>query len=102
MLVWGTKAALAAFYGGMAVAAMPTVYVAWRVFSRSQDAPPEEVVGRFYQGEVGKFGMTTMLFFIGVFLFAQQFLAVLLGYIAAQAAYWIVMAQNGAFGSSKS
>lgn len=96
LLAAGAEAGIAAFYGGFAIAALPTVYFAWRVFSRDAEIdPPQAVVGAFYQGEIGKFALTAMLFAAGIALFAQHFLAMLLGYMAALGGYWAVMATEG-------
>jgi ATP synthase protein I len=93
-LVSGPTAALAAVYGGLVVAALPTFYFAWRVFSRRPDDEPRTVVGAFYRGEVGKFALTTILFVFGIGAFGEQFLPMILTYMAALGSYWVVLASE--------
>jgi len=97
--VWGRPQAIAAMYGGL-VALIPTAWFALRVFGRGpQD--PRQMVGAFYQGEIGKFALTALLFGLGAVLFAQQFLALMLTYVACLLAYWLVLARMGFdFGTS--
>lgn len=83
--------AYAALFGGV-VAIAPNVYFALRVYARRQSAEPNEVVGRFYRAEVGRFALTAVLFFVGVSMFARQFLPLICTYMACLAAYWVVMA----------
>ena len=91
--VWGRPQAIAAMYGGL-VALIPTAWFAFRVFGRkAQD--PRQMVGVFYQGEIGKFALTALLFGLGAVLFAQQFLALMLTYVACLLAYWLVLARMG-------
>jgi len=97
--LWGRPQAIAAVYGGL-VALIPTAWFAYRVFGRkAQD--PRHMVGSFYQGEIGKFALTALLFGLGAVLFAQQFLALMLTYVACLLAYWLVLARMGFdFGTS--
>lgn len=94
LLVAGPTAALAAVYGGLVVAALPTFYFAWRVFSRRPDDSPRTVVGAFYRGEVGKFALTAVLFVFGIGVFSEQFLPLILTYMAALGSYWVVLASE--------
>ncbi|HUS23330.1 MAG TPA: ATP synthase subunit I [Candidatus Binatia bacterium] len=87
----GPPAAAAAVFGGIA-AAVPMAWMARKALNARVEATPQEVVGGFYRGEVGKLGLTAVLFFIGVMLFAKQFLALLLTFMAAQLAYPAVLA----------
>lgn len=89
----GLPAAVAAFYGAM-VAALPMVWMARRAFSAGPEATPQQIVGGFFRGEVGKMGLTAVLFFIGVALFARHFLPLILSYMAAQFAYGAVLMMN--------
>lgn len=66
-----------------------------RVFGRRTAQDPEQIVGTFYQGEIGKLALTALLFGLGVALFAKQFLALILTYIACLLAYWLVLARMG-------
>jgi ATP synthase protein I len=91
--LWGKPQAIAAVYGGL-VAIIPTAWFAFRVFGRrAQD--PREMLGAFYQGEIGKFALTALLFGLGAVLFAKQFLALMVTYAACLLAYWLVLALMG-------
>ena len=91
--VWGRPQAIAAMYGGL-VALIPTAWFAFRVFGRrTQD--PRQMVGAFYQGEIGKFALTALLFGLGAVLFAKYFVALMLTYVACLLAYWLVLARMG-------
>jgi ATP synthase protein I len=91
--IWGRPPALAALYGGL-VAIIPTGWFAFRVFGRpAQD--PRQALGSFYQGEIGKFTLTALLFGLGAVWFAKQFLALMVTYAACQLAYWLVIARMG-------
>lgn len=92
--VWGSSAALAAGYGGL-VAVLPTAWFALRALRRQDGEAPMQIVGRFYQGEVGKLALTALLFWFGVSVFAKQFLVLILTYVACLLAYWLVLARVG-------
>jgi ATP synthase protein I len=91
---WGRPQAVAAMYGGL-VAVVPTIYFAVRVFARRNAQDPKLVVTAFYVGEIGKLVLTALLFWIGVVLFAKQFLALIATYAACLLAYWLVLAWLG-------
>ncbi len=91
--LWGRPQAVAALFGGL-VAIIPTAWFAFRVFRR-EASDARTVVGAFYQGEIGKFALTALLFGLGAKLFAQQFLALLVTYVACLLAYWLVLARMG-------
>ncbi|TJY59739.1 hypothetical protein E4T66_11160 [Sinimarinibacterium sp. CAU 1509] len=93
-LVWGRQYAVAALFGGL-TAVLPTVYFAIRLFARRPQAAPEEVVGAAFRGEIGKLALTAVLFWLGVALFAPQFLALLATYAACLLAYWAALARVG-------
>jgi len=93
-LVWGRAQAIAALYGGL-VALIPTAYFAYRVFARRKTQDPGQMLGAFYLGEFGKLGLTAVLFWLGVALFAKQFLALMVTYAACLLAYWLVLAWLG-------
>jgi ATP synthase protein I len=92
--IWGRPQAVAAMYGGL-VAVVPTIYFAVRVFARRNAQDPKLVVTAFYVGEIGKLVLTALLFWIGVVLFAKQFLALIATYAACLLAYWLVLAWLG-------
>ena len=93
-LIWGRAQAIAALYGGL-VALIPTAYFAYRVFARRKTQDPGQMLGAFYLGEFGKLGLTAVLFWLGVALFAKQFLALMVTYAACLLAYWLVLAWLG-------
>ncbi len=93
--VRGKPAALAAAYGGL-TALVPTIYVALRLFARRAPDAPREVVGAFFQAEIGKFALTAVMFAFGAMMLAKQFLVVLAAYVACLAAYWVVLARTAA------
>ena len=92
--IWGKPQAIAAVYGGL-VAVVPTVYFAYRVFAKRKTQEPELMLGAFYLGEFGKIGLTALMFWLGVGLFAKQFLALMVTYAACLLAYWLVLAWLG-------
>lgn len=88
----GEQHAVAALYGGL-VAVVPAAFMAMRVFRASPgDASPAQFAAAFYRGELGKLVLTVLLFWLGVVLFADEFLSLMLTYIASLSAYWLVMA----------
>jgi F0F1-type ATP synthase assembly protein I len=58
-----------------------------------------ELAGAVYRGEIGKIALTALLFALGVSLFAKQFLAVIVTFVACQLAYWVVIARAALTGS---
>jgi ATP synthase protein I len=92
--IWGRPQAVAAVYGGL-VAVVPTIYFALRVFARRTTQDPKQAVTALYVGEIGKLVLTALLFWIGVVLFAKQFLALMVTYAACLLAYWLVLAWLG-------
>lgn len=92
--IWGRQQAIAALYGGL-VAVIPTAYFAYRVFARRRTQDPGQMLGAFYLGEFGKLGLTAVMFWLGVGLFAKQFLALMVTYTACLLAYWLVLAWLG-------
>ncbi|WP_051748798.1 ATP synthase subunit I [Nevskia soli] len=92
--IWGRQQAIAALYGGL-VAVIPTAYFAYRVFARRRTQDPGQMLGAFYLGEFGKLGLTAVMFWLGVGLFAKQFLALMVTYAACLLAYWLVLAWLG-------
>lgn len=91
---WGRPQAIAAVYGGL-VAVVPTVYFALRLFARRTTHDLKIAVTAFYVGEIGKLALTALLFWIGVVLFAKQFLVLMVTYAACLLAYWLVLAWLG-------
>lgn len=96
---WGKPEALAALFGG-AVAVIPTAYFALRVFVRRGEETPADIVGAVFRGEIGKFALTAVMFWIGVMMFAKQFLVLLATYAACLLAYWVVLARASLYNTS--
>ena len=92
-LVWGKPYGFAALYGGVC-AVLPMAFFAFRVAQRRSSAPAE-VAGAAFRGEMGKFAMTVMLLWLGVTIFAAQFVALLASYGACLLAYWVIVARLG-------
>lgn len=92
-LVWGAPFGWAALYGGIC-AVLPMGYFAFRLARRGGD-DPADVAGASFRGEIGKFGMTVVLLFLGVTMFAAQFPALLATYAACLLAYWVHAATVG-------
>ena len=89
--VGGFHAALAALYGGL-VAIVPAVYFGMRVLAPRAELEPQQVVGAFYRGELGKLALTALLFFVGIAWLAQWFLPLIVSFIACQLVYWVALA----------
>ncbi len=86
----GLHAALAALAGG-AIAILPGIYMAARVFSVPADASPKRIVSAFYRGEAIKLGMTVVLFIGALQFFADSFGPLILTYILAILMYWLAL-----------
>lgn len=80
----------ASLFGGL-IAIVPTAYFAVRVYLGRNGNEPKDVVGSFYRGEIGKFALTALMFFIGVKMFGTQFLPLLATYVACLIAYPAVL-----------
>lgn len=80
----------AAMFGGL-IAIVPTAYMGLRVYLRRNGDEPKDVLGSFYRGEMGKFALTAVMFFIGVKVFGTQFLPLLVTYMACLVAYPAVL-----------
>lgn len=92
---YGKSYAIAALWGGL-TAVLPTFYFAWRALAqRPREGAAIEVVSAMYRGEIGKIALTAVLFWIGVMLFANQFLALLGTFAACQLAWWLALARVG-------
>ncbi|MDN3516608.1 ATP synthase subunit I [Aquisalimonas lutea] len=85
-----TRAGLAAIAGG-AIAIIPGLYMAVRVFSVPADAEPKRILGAFYRGESVKFALTAALFIIALQWFASTFLPLIVTYILALLVYWLAL-----------
>jgi len=90
-VVSGTDAAIAALFGGM-VAVVPAVFFAIRVGLRRGTSEAKEVLGAFYQAELGKLLLTAFLFFVGARLFGKHFAPLMLTCVACLAMNWVMLA----------
>ena len=86
----GPKAAAAAFFGALA-AAVPGFWMALWMLPRRREIDARRMARAFYMGEFGKLGLTIGLFFAAALLFGQQFLPVLVTYVACLACYWLAL-----------
>lgn len=93
-ILWTPRHALAAAFGGL-TAVVPTLYFAYRLFVLPRSATVADQVGAAFRGEIGKFALTAVLFWLGAVMFAGQFAALLGTYAATLLAYWRVMAKVG-------
>ncbi|MEO5623226.1 MAG: ATP synthase subunit I [Dokdonella sp.] len=89
--IGGAGAASAALFGG-AVAIIPGIYFALRVFVRKRDASATDLLGAFYRAEVGKLILTALLFWIGAVRFGSHFAALMITFVACLAMNWIMLA----------
>ena len=96
---WGVPYAIAAMYGGLC-AALPMGYFAFQL-ARGSRSSPDEIAGASFRGEIGKFGMTIVLLWLGVMVFTAQFMALLATYAACLMAYWIHAATAGTVSKDK-
>ena len=90
-IVGGAAAASAALFGG-AVAIVPGIYFALRVFVRKRDASAAALLGAFYRAEAGKLILTALLFWIGAVLFGSHFAALMITFVACLSMNWIMLA----------
>lgn len=90
-VVEGPAAAVAALFGG-AIAIVPTIYFAVRVFVRERKTGAVDVLGAFYRAEAGKLILTALLFWIGAVLFGSHFAALMVTCIACLAMNWVMLA----------
>jgi ATP synthase protein I len=87
----GRDAALAALFGGM-VAVVPALFFAARVSLRRKTSQAKEILGAFYQAELGKLLLTAFLFFVGTRLFGEHFAPLMLTCVACLAMNWVMLA----------
>ena len=95
IIVWfvsGSDAAMAALFGGMVVV-VPALFFATRIWMRRSATEAKDILGMFYQAELGKLLLTALLFFIGVRLFGQHYFApLMLTCVACLAMNWLMLA----------
>lgn len=94
IIVWfvsGSDAAVAALFGGM-IAVVPALFFAVRVWLRRGASEAKDILGMFYQAELGKLLLTAFLFFIGARLFGKHFAPLMLTCVACLAMNWVMLA----------
>lgn len=84
----GRPAGASALLGGL-VGTAGNLVMAWRVFGGRPERDPKNFLARMVLGEFFKFAVTVTLFIVAFKVFRAAFLPLILGYLAALAAYWI-------------
>lgn len=72
--------------GGACV--LPNLYFAHRFLYPSMTRSPRRILSAFFQGEVIKFGLTVLLFWLMMRYLSVSFLSLFIGYFSAQAGFW--------------
>jgi|SRR5579859_5180017 len=88
LLVGGSKTGEWVFLGGM-TATLPSLLMVARVFGGAPERDPKHLFGRLVLGEALKFAATALLFAVAIKVLHAAFLPLMLGFMAALAAYWI-------------
>lgn len=94
VLVGGWKTGEWGFLGGL-TAAVPSLLMAARVFGGTLERDPRRFLGRMVLGEAIKFAATVLLFSIAIVVLKAAFLPLMLGFMAALAAYWVGYIRSG-------
>lgn len=89
----GPRSGQAALFG-MLIAAIPGFYFALRVLRPAPGEAPKTTVRRFYRGEMGKYGLTVVMFLLAVQWFPGQMLSLLLTYMLCLSVYWLALVIN--------
>ncbi len=87
------RAGQAASAGGV-VALVPTLMLAWRMFSRRAQRSPQAMVRALYVGEAAKFALTVVLFSVFIPVFHANFLPLIITYILALMVSWFALFQR--------
>jgi F0F1-type ATP synthase assembly protein I len=93
-LVGGLKTGEWAFLGGM-TAALPSLLMAARVFGGRPERDPKRMLSRLVLGEAFKFTATVLMFAVAIKVLHAAFLPLMLGFMAALAAYWVGYIKSG-------
>ena len=93
-LVGGLQTGEWALLGGLA-AAVPSLLMAARVFGGTPERDPKRMLSRLVLGEAFKFAATVLLFAVAIKIFRAAFLPLMLGFMAALAAYWVGYIRSG-------
>lgn len=87
-LAGGMKTGEWAFLGGL-TAAVPSLLMAVRVFGSTPERDPKRMLSRLVLGEALKFAATVLMFAVAIKVLHAAFLPLMLGFMAALAAYWV-------------
>ena len=82
------------FLGGL-TAALPSLLMAARVFGGRPERDPKRMLSRLVLGEVFKFAATVLMFAVAIKVLHAAFLPLMLGFMAALAAYWVGYIKSG-------
>ena len=93
-LVGGLKTGEWALLGGM-TAALPSLLMAARVFGGTPERDPKRMLSRLVLGEAFKFAATVLMFAVAIKVLKAAFLPLMLGFMAALAAYWVGYIRSG-------
>ncbi|MGE0384403.1 MAG: ATP synthase subunit I [Gammaproteobacteria bacterium] len=100
VLLWplcGGRIAYSALVGGV-IGAIPSYYVALRVFRGRAAQAPDGMLRAFYGAEFGKIVLSGALFVIAFVALDVNGLAVIGGYTAAASVYWLALLAGPAVG----
>ncbi len=73
--------------GGACV--LPNLYFARRFLYPSMTRSPRRILAAFFQGELVKFGLTILLFWLMMRYLSISFLSLFIGYFSAQVGFWV-------------
>jgi ATP synthase protein I len=76
------------FLWGGCICILPTAYFARKLFAKTGAKATREIITAFYVGEIVKFIITIILFAITFKYFNVNKLALFIGYLVAQFAFW--------------
>jgi F0F1-type ATP synthase assembly protein I len=93
-LAGGPKTGEWAFLGGL-TAALPSLLMALRVFGGKPERDPKRMLSRLVLGEAFKFAATVLMFAVAIKVLHAAFLPLMLGFMAALAAYWVGYIRSG-------
>lgn len=94
ILAGGLKTGEWAFLGGL-TAALPSLLMATRVFGGRPERDPKRMLSRLVLGEAFKFAATVLMFAVAIKVLKAAFLPLMLGFMAALAAYWVGYIKSG-------
>src|SRR6185437_11388499 len=94
VLAGGLKTGEWAFLGGL-TAALPSLLMAARVFGGRPERDPKRMLSRLVLGEAFKFAATVLMFAVAIKVLHAAFLPLMLGFMAALAAYWVGYIRSG-------